>query len=180
MIAMKRVILVCIFLMGYLTYAQQGYRYGSEYINLEAENTMFFVQTKNAESDKSLINVMTVRQQQKRLKSFSKISNNRYLVISDERIVNTTDYFSDVYKSSNQNQVIVLPDGGSGLPFSSELPNGWSVRFSASPMYNVNKEHIEFGIEPDIYVSMTENDKSNGKDTIIEKARELIHSASKE
>ena len=28
-----------------------------------------------------------------------------------------------------------LTGGGSGLPFSSELPNGWSVRFSASPMY---------------------------------------------
>jgi C-terminal processing protease CtpA/Prc len=67
--------------------------------------------------------------------------------------------------------------GGSGLPFSSELPNGWSIRFSASPMYNVNKEHIEFGIEPDVYVSMTESDKSKGKDSIIEKARELIHSS---
>jgi hypothetical protein len=105
---MKRVILAFIFLMGYLfTYAQQGYRYGSEYIDLEVENTIFFVQTKNEESDKSFINVMTVRQQQKMLKSFSKISNNRYLVVSDERIMNTTDYFSDVYKSSNQNQVIV-------------------------------------------------------------------------
>ena len=69
--------------------------------------------------------------------------------------------------------------GGSGLPFSSELPNGWSVRFSASPIYNVNKEHIEFGIEPDIFVSMTENDKSKGKDTIIEKAREVIRVAGK-
>ena len=33
--------------------------------------------------------------------------------------------------------------GGSGLPFSSELPNGWSVRFSACPMLDVNKEHTD-------------------------------------
>lgn len=106
---MKKVIIVCIFLTGYLTYAQQGYRYGAEHINLEVENNMFFVQTKNDDSDKSFLNEINVLQQQNKLKSFSKISTNRYLVFSDERIENATDYFSDVYKSSNQNQVIVLP-----------------------------------------------------------------------
>jgi len=49
--------------------------------------------------------------------------------------------------------------GGSGLPFSSELPNGWSVRFSASPMFNAEKEQIEFGVETDIYVNMQQSDK---------------------
>lgn len=65
--------------------------------------------------------------------------------------------------------------GGSGLPFSSELPNGWSVRFSSSPLVNANKEHIEFGIEPDIEVSMTQSDMEKGIDTIIEAARTLIN-----
>ena len=65
--------------------------------------------------------------------------------------------------------------GGSGLPFSSELPNGWSIRFSASPMYDVEKNHIEFGIEPDEYVFMTYQDAMNGKDTVIESARALIN-----
>ncbi len=64
--------------------------------------------------------------------------------------------------------------GGSGLPFSSELPNGWSVRFSASPIYNVEKEHIEFGIEPDVKVEMNNQDMFNGIDTIIEAARQII------
>ena len=27
--------------------------------------------------------------------------------------------------------------GGSGFPLSSELPNGWSVRFSSSPIYGI-------------------------------------------
>ena len=38
--------------------------------------------------------------------------------------------------------------GGSGFPFNSELPNGWGVRFSASPMLDVNKQHTEFGLDP--------------------------------
>lgn len=64
--------------------------------------------------------------------------------------------------------------GGSGMPFSSELPNGWSVRFSASPVLDANKEQIEFGIDPKVKVDMTDEDMDNGIDTIIEKARELI------
>lgn len=64
--------------------------------------------------------------------------------------------------------------GGSGLPFSSELPNGWSIRFSASPMLDPEMNHLEFGIDPDIYVNMTEEDMKRGKDTIIEYARQFL------
>lgn len=64
--------------------------------------------------------------------------------------------------------------GGSGMPFSSELSNGWSVRFSASPTLGSNKEHLEFGIEPDVKVSMLEVDKARHLDTIIEHARAFL------
>ena len=64
--------------------------------------------------------------------------------------------------------------GGSGMPFSSELPSGWTVRFSASPMYDTQMNHIEQGIEPDIKVSFTEEDRSRGIDTLIEAARRLL------
>ncbi|MFV0537861.1 MAG: S41 family peptidase [Dysgonomonas sp.] len=66
--------------------------------------------------------------------------------------------------------------GGSGMPFSSELPNGWSIRFSASPMLDANKEHTEFGIDPDIKIDMTDEDIAKGVDTIIEGARLIIKS----
>lgn len=61
--------------------------------------------------------------------------------------------------------------GGGGMPFSSELPNGWSIRFSACPMFDANKQSIENGIAPDINVQMTDTDFQRGKDTIIEAAR---------
>jgi C-terminal processing protease CtpA/Prc len=64
--------------------------------------------------------------------------------------------------------------GGAGLPYSDMLPNGWAVRFSACPMYDVQKQSTEFGIEPDLYVSLTDEDFNRGEDTIIELARELI------
>ena len=64
--------------------------------------------------------------------------------------------------------------GGSGLPFSSELPNGWSVRFSACPSFDVDMQHTEFGIDPDVKVDMTDEDRARGVDTIIETARKLL------
>ena len=64
--------------------------------------------------------------------------------------------------------------GGSGLPFSSELPNGWSVRFSACPMYDAGMNQIEFGIKPDTCVSLTQEDLARNKDTMIEAAREFL------
>ena len=64
--------------------------------------------------------------------------------------------------------------GGSGLPFSSELPNGWSVRFSACPSFDADMQNIEFGIAPDVMVSITDEDRARGLDTIIEKSRELL------
>lgn len=75
-------------------------------------------------------------------------------------------------------KVILLGDstgGGSGLPFSSELPNGWGVRFSACPMYDADMSQIEFGIAPDTAVAMTSDDIARNYDTLIETARELLN-----
>ena len=64
--------------------------------------------------------------------------------------------------------------GGAGMPFTNELPNGWGVRFSACPMYDVNKNCTEEGIDPDYRVDITDEDFAKGKDTIIELARQLL------
>ena len=93
-------------------------------------------------------------------------------VLTNRRAYSSTNDF--VGKMKEMPKAIIIGDktgGGSGLPFSSELPNGWSVRFSASPMYDPNMKHLEFGIEPDIKVDMSSEDMSKGIDTIIETAR---------
>ena len=67
--------------------------------------------------------------------------------------------------------------GGGGMPISSELPNGWMVRFSATPMLNAEMQHTEWGIEPDIKINMLPADERIGIDTMIEKAIEIIRNA---
>ncbi len=90
------------------------------------------------------------------------------------------------YSATNDfvNQMRYLPNvttmgdktgGGSGMPFTSELPNGWTVRFSASPHLSVDMEQIEWGIDPDIKVDMLPADEANNIDTIIEKARAFLN-----
>lgn len=83
------------------------------------------------------------------------------VVLTNRGCYSATNEFVSIMKYAPN--VTIIGDktgGGSGLPFTSELPNGWSVRFSASPpMFNAEKEHIEFGVEPDIYVDMKDSDR---------------------
>ncbi len=64
--------------------------------------------------------------------------------------------------------------GGSGMPMSNSLPNGWSVRYSACPMYDKDKQQTEFGISPDVNVALSEESTAKGIDDIIEAARKII------
>ncbi len=73
--------------------------------------------------------------------------------------------------------VTVLGDktgGGGGMPFTSELPNGWAVRFSACPTMDARMQHTEFGIEPHTYCALDSTDRAKGIDTLIEAARKLL------
>lgn len=101
----------------------------------------------------------------------------RAVVLTNRRCYSATNTF--VRDVSLCPLVTIMGDqtgGGSGLPFNSELPNGWSVRFSASPMFDTQMGHIEFGIQPDVPVTLTDEDRARGIDTLIEAARALLHS----
>ncbi len=64
--------------------------------------------------------------------------------------------------------------GGAGMPVSSELPCGWSLRLSVAPYMDANMQYTEFGIDPDVKVDMTAEDELQGLDTIIETAKSWI------
>lgn len=99
------------------------------------------------------------------------------VVLINRKVFSATNNFVNIMRLLPQ--VTTLGDrtgGGSGLPFSSELPNGWSIRFSACPILDVDKNHTEFGIDPDVSVSITIDDLEKRRDTLIEEAiRLLLH-----
>ena len=86
----------------------------------------------------------------------------------------TNDFVNSMKQFPNVTIIGDKTGGGSGLPFSSEIPNGWSIRFSASPMFDPQMNQLEFGIDPDVKVDMTTEDIQRGKDTIKETACNLL------
>ena len=66
--------------------------------------------------------------------------------------------------------------GGGGLPFNSEMPIGWGVRFSACPMTAPDGSVTEFGIDPSpgCEVHAPDEELIQGKDAILEFALKRI------
>ena len=66
--------------------------------------------------------------------------------------------------------------GGGGVPCNFDLPNGWYVRLSTTPMLDINKVHTEDGIDPTegFKVDMAKDAHITGKDAILDKALEFL------
>lgn len=66
--------------------------------------------------------------------------------------------------------------GGSGMPFSSELPNGWGIRFSAAPVLDPQGKTTEFGIDPSegCAIDLDPQAALTGHDTILDFAINLL------
>ena len=96
-------------------------------------------------------------------------------VLTNRHVFSAANEFT-LYMKAMPNVKIVgdRTGGGAGMPFSSSLPNGWVVRFSAVPMYDALHQSTEFGIEPDYPVELQFEDVLRGEDTIIEYARKLL------
>ena len=101
--------------------------------------------------------------------------NKPVVLLTNRRVYSAANEFS-VYMRTFP-QVTIVGDhtgGGAGMPFSGSLPNGWTVRFSAVPMYDAQGQSAEFGIAPDHNVQQTDADFARGEDTLIEFARRLL------
>lgn len=71
------------------------------------------------------------------------------MLLTNRSCYSAANAFAAVMKSlPNVTLIGARTGGGGGLPWTSELPNGWSIRFSASPLYGPDGELTEFGIDP--------------------------------
>ena len=95
-------------------------------------------------------------------------------VLSNRSVYSAANEFVKYMKALGHTIVGDVTGGGSGMPFSAELSNGWGVRFSACPMYDVDGVCTEKGVAPDVAVGIKDEDFQKGKDTIIETARKIL------
>lgn len=97
------------------------------------------------------------------------------VVLTNRGVYSAANHF--VMLMRELEHVTILGDntgGGSGMPLNSTLPNGWGVRFSACPILDAQGNHTEFGIAPDVKCDISSEDWNRGRDTMIERAKELI------
>ncbi len=98
------------------------------------------------------------------------------VILTNRSCYSATNFFVQIMK--NFPNVYVLGDstgGGGGLPINRELPNGWRYRFSSTVTTTVGGENIELGVAPDEQLDLGEEELQRGRDTMIERAFEIIN-----
>ena len=101
------------------------------------------------------------------------------VVLANRSSFSASNNFVSIMKSLGQ--VTIVGDttgGGCGLPFTSELPNGWRVRFSSCPVMDASGHLTEFGVAPDVRVDMDEQDRAH--DAILDAAISILTRATAE
>lgn len=106
---MKKIVFFLFLIIGntYL-FSQSGYKYKSDYIELRPDKSAYFIQASEkgvTERRAELLNY----QQRGEIKSFEKITDNRFLIVSEQPKVASGDYFSHVYHNPQYGSVIILP-----------------------------------------------------------------------
>ena len=98
------------------------------------------------------------------------------VVLTNRDVYSTANMFASYMKQVPNATVIGgKSGGGGGAPTSYYLPNGWTVTLSAHRYsLDVDKAQIEAGVDPDILVTISDEDIANNVDTILEKALEVL------
>ncbi len=100
------------------------------------------------------------------------------VVLTNRSTFSAANNFASVMKNLPGVTIVgSVTGGGSGVPFSSELPCGWGIRFSACSMLDALGESTEGGITPSegCAVDLDPLDALSGRDTILEKAIEILN-----
>lgn len=94
-------------------------------------------------------------------------------VLTNRSTFSAANNFVGIMKSLPNVTVIgATTGGGSGMPLSSELPIGWSIRISACRILDPEGKDTEFGVEPTpgFEIDITPDDTASGRDNILDAA----------
>lgn len=99
------------------------------------------------------------------------------VVLTNRSTFSAANNFVSVMQYIPQAKIVgARTGGGSGMPFSSELPCGWSIRFSACSVLDAKGNTTEFGIDPSpgCAIDMSPTAAVDGHDTILDFAINLL------
>ena len=98
-------------------------------------------------------------------------------VLTNRSTFSAANNFVSIMKLLPQVKIVgATTGGGCGMPFSSELPNGWGVRFSSSLIYDAEMRLTEFGVEPSegCTVDLDPELALKGVDTMLDFAVQVV------
>lgn len=100
------------------------------------------------------------------------------VVLTNRSTFSAANNFASIMKLLPQVKIVgSTTGGGCGMPFSSELPNGWNLRFSSSVIYDAQGNLTEFGVEPSegCAVDLDPVQALDGRDTMLDFAVNLLY-----
>ncbi len=98
-------------------------------------------------------------------------------VLTNRSTFSAANDFTAIMSRLPQVKIVGATTGGGGaMPFNSNLPNGWGIRFSASPLLTADLKSTENGIDPSpgCEVDLDPEFALSGIDTMIEHARSIL------
>ena len=101
------------------------------------------------------------------------------VVLTNRSTFSAANNFVSVMKTLPNVKIVgATTGGGSGMPFSSELTNGWGIRFSASPVRDPQGHLTEFGVDPSdgCTVDVDPAQALAGRDTMLDFAIVTVQS----
>jgi len=100
------------------------------------------------------------------------------VVLTNRSTFSAANNFASIMKNLPGVTVVgSVTGGGSGVPFSSEIPCGWGIRFSSCSMLDALGNSTEGGVSPTegCAVDLDPLEALNGRDTMLEKAIEILN-----
>lgn len=88
--------------------SQNKYKYKDEELTFAAIDSIYFIQCKSLHAEEKEKEFVT-QLKNGRIKSYQKITDNRYIVQGDLIDLDSTEYYSHIYIGKNSEQIIVLP-----------------------------------------------------------------------
>jgi hypothetical protein len=96
---------------------------------------------------------------------------NKVVILTNRKVFSSANIFSGLASQlPNVKLIGAITGGGSALPTSNDLPNGWRYRYSSSEVRLANGARFEDGVLPSIPASTDSSSQAlTGKDAIIER-----------
>ncbi len=99
------------------------------------------------------------------------------IILTNRACYSSANDFVAVMKYMPNVRIVGAKTGGGGaMPFTYDLPMGWSVRLSVSPLYDKEMNSVEAGIDPTpgCEVTSPDDELAQGKDAILDFAVTLL------